>query len=170
MITDRQYNGLVAAIQEYRKRLDTYSESEFLKKANADTWSAAEVYAHIISANRMTVRGMLKAAEGNATEDNNSLPWNARLLLFFEKFPKGRKVPEAVQKRTPVFISIAEAIESIESLGKELNELMLSHAKWSKTQKLKHPALGMLNNFQWLKFMKIHSTHHLKQLDRIKNL
>lgn len=170
MIKDKQYQGLVAAIKEYRQRLDSYSESDFLKKANADTWSAAEVYAHIMSANRMTVRGMHKAAEGNATEDTSTLPWKAKMILFFEKFPKGRKVPEVVQKRTPAINSISEAIETTDSLMKELEELMLSYSKWSKTQKLKHPALGMLNNFQWLKFMKIHSKHHLKQLDRIKNL
>ncbi len=170
MIKDKQYHCLVAAIKEYRQRLESYSESDFLKKANVDTWSAAEVYAHIISANRMTVRGMHMAAEGNATEDNTTLPWSARMVLFFEKFPKGRKVPEVVQKRTPVINSISEAIETTESLMKELDELMQSYSNWSKTQKLKHPVLGMLNNFQWLKFMKIHSNHHLKQLDRIKNL
>lgn len=170
MMQDKQYRGLVSAILEYRQRLNTYTDVEFLRKANADTWSAAEVYAHIISANRMTVRGMHKAAEGNATEDSSNLPWKARFILFFEKFPKGRKVPEVVQKRTPAINTIAEAIESTESLMKELDELMATYTKWTKTQKLKHPALGMLNNYQWLKFMKIHSKHHLKQLDRIKNL
>ncbi len=170
MIKDKQYKGLLSATQEYRKRLDSYTETEFMKKANADTWSAAEVYAHIISANRMTVRGMHKAAEGNATEDNSALTWSARLIMFFERFPKGRKVPEVVQKRTPRVNSIAEAIEITDSLINELNELMLTYPKWSRTQKLKHPVLGMLNNFQWIKFMKIHSKHHLKQLDRIKNL
>lgn len=167
---NKNFELLINAIKEYRNRIDAYTESDFLKKANPETWSAAEVYAHIISANRLTVRGMMKAAEGNATEDNSSLAWNARIILFFERFPKGRKVPEVVQKRTPKIESKAEAIETTEALLKELDELKASQANWSKTQKLKHPVLGMLNNFQWVKFMKIHSNHHIKQLDRIKNL
>lgn len=167
---NKNFKLLINAIKEYRNRIDQYTESDFLKKANPETWSAAEVYAHIISANRLTVKAMLKAAMGNATEDKSRLTWAAAIILLFERFPKGRKVPEVVEKRTPKIESIAQAIETTDALLLELNELMLTQSNWSKTQKFKHPVLGMLNNFQWIKFMKIHSNHHLKQLDRIKNL
>ena len=168
-MSSRNFNILIQTIEEYRRRLGTYSESKFVEKINPEVWSPAEVYAHIISANRLTVRSMQKAVEGNATEDNSSLPWKARLILFTGRFPKGRKVPEVVAKRTPQFLAIADAREATEALLMELNDIWKSHEQWSPTQKLKHPALGLLNNKQWIKFMKIHSKHHIKQLDRINN-
>lgn len=168
-MSSRNFNILIQTIEEYRRRLTTYSEETFVAKPNPEVWSPAEVYAHIISANRLTVRSMQKAVEGVATEDNGSLPWKARLLLLTGRFPKGRKVPEVVAKRTPQFLSIADAREATEALLTELNDIWKSHAQWSPTQKLKHPVLGLLNNKQWISFMKIHSKHHVKQLDRIKN-
>jgi hypothetical protein len=32
-----------------------------------------------------------------------------------------------------------------------------------------HPRLGMLNAGQWLKFIRVHLQHHLKQMERIKS-
>jgi hypothetical protein len=166
-MSTRNFNILIQTLEEYRRRLAVYSEEDFLLKTNPDVWSPAEVYAHILSANRLTVRGMQKAAEGNATEDPSKLGLKAFFILTFERFPKGRKVPEVVLKRTPKFNSITDAKEALEALVSELNKIWESNHSWSKTQKQKHPALGMLNNWQWIKFMKIHSKHHLKQLDRI---
>lgn len=168
-MSSRNYHILVHTMEEYRRRLSVYSEDSFLKKTNSEKWSPAEVYAHILSANRLSVRGMKKAAEGHGTEDNSPTQWNAKLIFLLGKLPKGRKVPEVVQKRTPQYHSIADAKEALEAFFTELAEVWQSRTKWSKTQKMKHPALGMLNNNQWIKFMKIHSKHHLRQLDRIAN-
>lgn len=163
----RSYSILLTALEDYRRRLAEYSEEVFVKKISDEVWSPAEVYAHIISANRLTIKGMHKAYEGNATEDSNGLSFKTWLILSFGKFPKGRKVPEVVQRRTPKFENKADAKNALEALINELNDIWSSNEQWSKTQKLKHPALGLLNNRQWIKFMKIHSKHHLKQLDRI---
>jgi DinB superfamily len=168
-MSSRNYHILIQTIEEYRRRLTNYSEEKFIEKKQPDIWSPAEVYAHIISANRMTVKSMNKVLEGKGIEDNSSLTWSARLILLFERFPKGRKVPEVVQKRTPQFLNIKDAKDATEALLAELAEIWKSHSQWSPNQKLKHPVLGLLNNHQWIKFMKIHSKHHLKQLDRISN-
>jgi hypothetical protein len=168
-MSTRDYHILIQTIEEYHSRLNTYTESKFLEKINPEVWSPAEVYAHIIFANRLTVQNMQKAVEGQATEDNGKLPWKVRLLLFTGRFPSGRKVPDVVAKRTPQFLTIADAREATESLRAELINIWKSHALWSPSQKLKHPVLGLLNNKQWITFMKIHSIHHIKQLDRIRN-
>lgn len=166
----RTYTILLSALEDYRRRLNEYSEDDFLKKTNDEVWSPAEVYAHIISTNRLTINGMQKANAGNATEDRNRISLKAWLILFSGRFPKGRKVPEVVLKRTPKFEQKIDAKVALDALIQELNEIWSTSPNWSKTQKLKHPALGLLNNKQWLKFMKIHTKHHLKQLDRINLL
>jgi len=38
----------------------------------------------------------------------------------------------------------------------------------SKSQKAKHPRLGLLHARQWLRFIEIHTKHHEKQLYRIQ--
>lgn len=164
MSTKSNYTSLKKLIGKYESLLNNFSEEEFLQKPNADKWSKAEVYAHIVSANRLTIRAMGKAARGEATESNQSLSWPARIIFFFNKMPKGRKVPAVIEARTPKYQSKQEALEAIHQLNNELDEVYATRANWSKSQKNNHPALGPLNNSEWLVFMKVHTSHHLKQV------
>lgn len=158
------YTSLKKLIEQYESLLNNFSEEEFLKKPNAEKWSKAEVYAHIISANRLTIRAMVKAARGEATESTQSLSWPARIIFFFNRMPKGRKVPAVVEARTPKYNNKQEALDAIHQLIKDLDEAYATSANWSKTQKNNHPALGPMNNAEWLAFMKVHTQHHLKQV------
>ncbi len=162
------YHKLLAGIEEYSTRLSNYSEEAFFRKYSDEVWSPAEVYAHIISANRLTIRGMHKAIAGEATKDSGSLSWKTRLIFLLGSIPAGRKVPEVIKKRTPHYSSKSEAEQALVELKKELTEIWEKRDLWPADQKLKHPALGLLNNNQWISFMAIHTKHHLKQLDRIQ--
>ncbi len=164
MSKQSNYTALKKLIDQYESLLKNISEEDFLKKPNAEKWSKAEVYAHIISANRLTIRAMGKAARGEATESNQSLSWPARIIFLLNKMPKGRKVPAVVEARTPKFANKQDAFEAINHLKKELDDVYASNANWSKSQKNNHPALGPLNNAEWLAFMKVHTLHHLKQV------
>lgn len=158
------YKSLKKLINQYESLLSNFSEDEFVKKITDERWSKAEVYAHIISANRMTIKAMVKAAKGEAKENSDSLSWPARIIFLLNKMPKGRKVPAVVEARTPKFLNKQDAYEAISNLQLELDEVYASRESWSKTQKNNHPALGPLNNSQWLAFMKVHTLHHLKQV------
>ncbi len=158
------YTALKKLIARYESLINNFSEEEFAKKINDHKWSKAEVYAHIISANRMTIKAMAKATNGEAKENSDSLSWAARIIFLLNKMPKGRKVPAVVEARTPKFSSKQDAYEAIKNLNIELDEVYANRQKWSKTQKNNHPALGPLNNEQWLAFMKVHTLHHLKQV------
>jgi uncharacterized damage-inducible protein DinB len=168
MSSQKNFNKLIEVITRYAYKLNNYTEESFVEKKHEDVWSAAEVYAHITSANRLSIRGMHKAMLGEATEDSNPLSWQARIIFFLGRIPRGRKAPELLVKRTPKLNSIAEAKNALDDLESELNEIWDSRFKWSKTQKMRHPALGYLNNDQWISFMIVHSNHHLKQLARIR--
>lgn len=165
----KKYNQILDALAKYSYKLNGYTDESFLAKKQEGVWSPAEVYAHIITANRITIKGMHKSLADEGTEDNSALSFKAKFIFFTGKIPAGRKVPEVVEKRTPKINSIAEAKEQLDLLEGELNEIWDKRELWSETQKLKHPALGLMNNAQWIKFMLIHTNHHLKQLDRIKS-
>lgn len=161
------YTRFMKSIEVYENRLNNYNEENFLKKKTADVWSPAEVYAHIISANRMTIKAMGKAVRKEATSDSNPLSWAARIIFFINRMPKGRKVPAVVEARTPKINSKLEAAEGLKVLKVELESIWEQRDLWPDDQKFKHPALGMMNNRHWLKFMQIHTEHHLAQLNRI---
>ena len=38
------------------------------------------------------------------------------------------------------------------------------------TRRGQHPRLGLLTAAQWFKFIRIHAKHHLKQIQRLKNI
>ena len=158
------YESLKKLIDRYETLLTTFSEEEFVKKITEHKWSKAEVYAHIISANRMTIKAMVKAANGEAKENTDSISWSARIIFLINRMPKGRKVPAVVEARTPKFNSKQDAYDAIHHLKTDLDEVYALRESWSKTQKNNHPALGPLNNSQWLAFMKVHTLHHLKQV------
>jgi len=134
---------------------------------DANTWSQAEVYAHILAANTMTARGLMKIIEKTATLSKDNIGIKAKLLLWSGRFPKGRKVPAVVEARTPKINSIQEAMESINTSKNAIAAVMSRQAEWNRDYKLKHPALGMLTIEQWIRFMCIHTKHHWKQLDRV---
>lgn len=163
----RNYHQLQEAIKEYRLRLQSYSEEKFSQKPSPGEWSLAQVYAHILTANLLTLRAMQKCIAGTAVETNEKIAWKARWILWLGRFPKGRKVPPAVEERTPIYDK-QKSYESIEEFLEKIEELYASHSHWSRTQKIKHPALGLLNCYEWIRFMQIHSIHHLNQLDRIE--
>lgn len=167
MSTTSTHKKLLRDLEQYESRLTTFSNEDFIKKPHSDVWSPAEVYAHIISANRLTIKAMEKAVRGEMTEDHSPLSWKARMIFLLNRIPKGRKVPAAIEARTPKYASIQEAREHLSALISELKEIYNKRNDWQKYQKFKHPALGMMNNEEWLSFMRTHTRHHLKQLDRV---
>jgi hypothetical protein len=163
----QNYRLLLKVMVKYQERLKDYDDVSFNRKPAADVWSPAEVYAHIIAANSMTARGLMKIIDKSATLTDEPVPFLAKLLLWSGRFPKGRKVPAVVEARTPKIASIEEAQTAINACLENLQKLWDCRENWNLDYKIKHPALGMLNLHQWLRFMLVHSKHHWKQLDRV---
>jgi hypothetical protein len=65
-------------------------------------------------------------------------------------------------------INPAEAKQLMSNFSRRLQELVPQVSQASKSQKAKHPRLGLLHARQWLRFIEIHTKHHEKQLYRIQ--
>jgi len=87
------------------------------------------------------------------------------LFLTFEYVPKGKIV--APKPFIPVEIPTQESIIQLMSKARhQLNQI----AHLSKNAYIAHPFLGHLNKSKTLKFLKIHTNHHLKIVhDILKN-
>ncbi|HEY4194399.1 MAG TPA: DinB family protein, partial [Mucilaginibacter sp.] len=92
------------------------------------------------------------------------------MVLSFGRFPPVKvKAPADVSAKIPAInITKEEARNLLIKCRKRLDVVIPLIRDASKHCRIKHARLGMLNARQWLKFILIHSKHHLKQLDRIQ--
>jgi hypothetical protein len=159
--------SILQALEKYRAFLDGMDEEEFQKSPAEGVWSYSEVYSHIISADT----GCTIAIERCMHEDKTSvggIKWYSWLILFTGVFPPRLKAPEKVAAMVKK-ITVEEARNGLIKLCEKLPETEDIVKKASPLRKIKHPRLGLLNARQWLRFIEIHTIHHLKQLERIKN-
>lgn len=153
------------SLDQYEEKLAHYSDAQFARQPAEGKWSLAQVYAHIMTANLLSVKGMIRALDTQSPPVPDRLKWSARYILVWGKIPAGRKVPQVVQDRTPVFDK-PKALEAILRLREQLQALYSRKQEWNPRQKLRHPVLGYLDNRQWIRFMQIHTEHHYLQLLR----
>ncbi|MDB5025519.1 MAG: DinB family protein [Mucilaginibacter sp.] len=154
----------------YRSRLDTIPDDLFNVTPPGGGWSYAEVYCHILQADLGSSLALEKCTLSSCKPTSKGRSLLGLFVLTLGRFPPVRvKVPQAIAVKTPVkSISKEEARNLLIKCRKRINEVTPLIYASSPYCKIKHPRLGMLNAGQWLKFMLIHSKHHLKQLDRIQ--
>lgn len=158
---------IASLMLEYRNRLDNFSEKDFMAHPPSG-WCIAEVYAHVLQVNRSGLIFMEACIRGNAIKSNKPLHWLVWIILKAGRFPPGKFKAPANMAVLVKPISKEETRNMLIKVIKKLDELVPMVAKASLNQKMKHPRLGLLNARQWLRFIRIHTAHHLKQLDRIE--
>ena len=154
----------------YRSRLDTIPDDLFMVTPPGGGWSCAEVYCHILQANLGSSIAVEKCMMKSCIPTNKGRSMIGFMVLTFSRFPPFKvKTPKELAERSPVKnITREEAKNLLIKCRKRISELVPLIHNSSKHQRIKHPRLGMLNARQWLKFILIHSKHHLKQLDRVE--
>jgi len=158
--------SILKIVDKYYEFLNGMDEDQFQKCPAEGAWSYSEVYSHIL----YTDTGGLIAIERCMNDTKSSsgrLQWQTWLILFFGMFPPGKiKAPEKIAAKVQK-ITTEEARNGIIKLRERISEIAYLVKKSSPKQKIRHLRLGFLNAGQWLRFIEIHSLHHLKQLKRI---
>ncbi|WP_158828715.1 DinB family protein [Mucilaginibacter lacusdianchii] len=163
-----EHKAINTALDVYRQRLDEISEDQFTETPPDGGWSYAEVYSHILQADLGSSIAAEKCCNKTGVCTDKGLNWKGRMVFLLGSIPPGkRQAPPEVARLTKK-ISKEEARNLIVRLRKRVDEIMplVSHAP--SNYKISHPGLGMLNAGQWMKFLRMHTQHHIKQLDRIK--
>lgn len=104
----------------------------------------------------------------NQLKKSNSIDYKwkfnfPRLVVFtLNKIPRGKaNAPKTVQSYEKIAIQdLINQIEIAKKLIMELNSL-------NKNLNFKHPFFGILNTKQSIKFLEIHTNHHLKIINEI---
>ena len=164
----KEYKLVNAALDNYRAQLDIIPDDEFDVTPTNGGWSYAEVYSHIMQATLLSFMAIDRCIAGNKPTKDKLNFWG-RYVMLLQRFPPVKvKVPGKVSSKMPVTkISKEEAKNLIIKCRKRIEEAFPAIHNVPLKNRSKHPRLGMLNAAQWIKFIRIHLQHHLKQLKRI---
>jgi hypothetical protein len=165
--TNHQRKLIEEALDKYRHWLDEIPDEQFDVTPPGGGWSYAEVYSHVLQADF----GSLIAAEKCARKTGQLTGKRANMLGYYVlltgSFPSVKlKAPDIIAS-TVKKITKEDARNLLVKVRSRLESLLAILHNAPKDYKIKHPRLGMLNAQQWLKFTRIHTEHHIKQLKRI---
>lgn len=162
--------SLLKSIEFYEGLLNKMTDEEFLLSPAEGVWSCAEVYSHIMQANLYSLTAIEKCTAGTGKITLKRIHWIAGLILFFGRFPPGKfKVPKSMAGMVAK-MSREDARNLTLKFKHRLLETVPKIKKAAPAQKVSHPRLGMLNAPQWLRFIEVHTRHHIRQLDRIRKM
>ncbi|WP_207426457.1 DinB family protein [Pedobacter sp. SYSU D00535] len=160
--------AILKALQEYHELLNSISDEEFLQQPARGGWSCSEVFCHIAQANLGSILAIEKCIHGRASAGKYSVPFITRIILFLGRLPGGKyKAPDTIASMVKK-ISREEARNQLIKFTGRLKDVTPKIAKASPYCRVKHPRLGMLNSEEWLRFIEIHTKHHLKQVYRVR--
>jgi hypothetical protein len=167
IIKERQ--EIDAVLTEYSRRLSQVAGDQFTLTPPMGGWSYAEVYSHVLKTNKMCVIAVEQCATKKCEPSPTGPNLIGRVVLAFQRFPPIRiKVPQKVAEKSPVLkISKDEAETLLAKLRKQLDLVTPLIEGAQPAYRIRHPRLGMLNAEEWFRFIKIHSAHHIQQLNRI---
>ncbi|MCU0418280.1 MAG: DinB family protein [Cyclobacteriaceae bacterium] len=139
-------------------------------KPTPQSWSALEVVAHLVTAERLSIQYIRKKKQGIATLGNTG-PWEEFkffLLKVSQRIGFRYRAPKAVVASTPAFASLEQAREAWAHQRGELKKLLDEFSEQDVRKKIfKHPFAGRLNILQTVTFFGEHVRHHQPQIDRL---
>jgi len=161
-----------ALLDIYRSKLDTIPDEQFGHIPSGGGWSDAEVYSHILQATLASALALERCTQKSCKPTSKGLNILGRLVLLFRSFPPGIRIkqPQKTAEKMPALkITKEEARNMIIKCRQRLEHVVQLIFDAENDGRVAHPRLGMLNAAQWLKFIGVHLSHHLKQLKRNEN-
>jgi len=166
----KEHHRINAILDNYRAQVDTIPDDEFDVTPAKGGWSYAEVYSHIMQATMAASIALERCTHTTSKPSpKNGLNFLGRYVMLTGLFPPVKTTaPKSVEGRmTATKISKEEAKNLIVKCRKRMDDMAALIADTPSIRRMQHPRLGTLNAVQWLKFIRIHLQHHLKQLKRI---
>jgi hypothetical protein len=154
----------------YEQYLKTVKEETFLTSPQQGIWSYSEIYSHVLWVIASSLVAIEQSLNKTSPIKSNPADWRVRLILFLGILPGSNlKAPEIAAANVKK-ISKEEALNKIFSIRKRLDTICREFKKFDPNYKVKHPRLGWLNAKQWLRFIVVHTKHHIKQISRLEKL
>lgn len=135
-------------INQLKKYINISQISNVNVSSSSVGWHLAHVLLVIIKVSQSVINS-------NENQYNPSFTWRKFFVFLVGKFPRGKaKAPEAVQP-----MQFHE--EDLYHLFAEAETAVVGLKKSNKNQFFKHPIFGNLNKRETIRFLHIHTHHHL---------
>ena len=145
--------------------VNTFSDKDFNKKPDDDTWSAAENTEHIIRSEFGTAR--LFSGETEAAPDRDSATLIADIeKAFLNREEKYRSF--GVVNPTTGEKNKEELLKKFMEMRKEVLELIQHQNLDELCVKFEHPVYGYLTRREWVRFNIVHAKRHMMQMEELK--
>lgn len=133
-------------------------------------WSMCQVLAHLINAERLSVRYINKKILGIHEAKNTGWVEEGKMILLkiSQRLPFKFKAPAAVVISTPQYANLHELMTDWDLERQELKQLLEKFDESQLRRKVyRHVVVGILNIEQALTFFREHFIHHLPQIKRL---
>jgi uncharacterized damage-inducible protein DinB len=144
---------------------DGVPAKEWKTRPSEGIWSAAELVAHLM----MVERAVIGKADRVSQNSPKRIPLLKRIhipMALVESRWIRRKTPipidpDLLSDKEVMLAGLREVRERSLAFLEETRDRDLGKYRW------KHPALGMLNTYGWMRFIAAHETRHTKQMRAI---
>jgi hypothetical protein len=157
-------DGTLTRIRTQFERMRELTRSAELSARNerVSTWCLAEQLDHTtkVTASVVDVLG-----DANAPPLDGGINFLGRLVLLFGWIPRG--VGKSPRRLTGTHAAATDLEAALAQLAKAFDELPFDRLRASRTPLVRHPKFGGLTPPQALRFLEVHTRHHLKIVDDI---
>lgn len=167
----RQLDEIDAQLQNLVSRLSRYSEGDLNRKPSDKEWSVMQVMCHLKLAEELSMQYMQKKLSGERPIKKTSITGKIFPILYplFFNIPIRVKAPamvaDAALPDTASFWEVTKAWkrqrESLRNYIQSLTDEQL------KGEIYKHPVFGRSNAKAMLRFYRLHTARHEKQINRL---
>lgn len=159
-------------LEEERKKLfaelKNYTDDIINKKPAPEKWSIAEVISHLIAAEEMSLKYLLKKTLDTTREGKEGIKhkWRWLLVQIVFAFNIKFKAPDIVEPKTGY--QPLNSLETKWNLVRQETLDKLRQLSVEETEKTlwKHAIAGKLNLRHMVQFFGVHYKRHLKQINR----
>ena len=157
----RAYEQVVRQAQMLMEISQQPDELLLFRAEGVSGWNSSQHLDHLATSNRRIVRGIERALAAPAHEGGSRLTFVGRVVLLTGFIPRGKgKAPEASLPRSgsleDVRENLLQAQRAVSELSERLGEIDACRGRFD------HHVFGGFRPIEWLRFMQLHTRHHLK--------
>lgn len=152
--------------------VEEYSNNQLNYKPANDKWSLAQVISHLITSEQRSLAYIKKKILAGTENPDSGLYQKMKLILlkFALKLPVKYKAPYVVAS-VPDSASYENLVNDWNQVRNEMKDVLdgLPNEFFNK-QLFKHPSIGKISILHFLEFLESHITHHILQINNLKEV